>query len=105
MADKVEISKLQIDGKVHPTERAELLLHDVGLSWGMEVDSNDPELTGYRLGDTVKVEMETAEGDITGEAKVLRCLGSGPVNVELFGVSDLLKGEEVFRPLYNEPQS
>ena len=101
MTDKVEITQLQIDGKVRPTERAELLLHDVGLSWTMEVDSNDLELAGYMCGDTVKVEMETADGALTGEAKVLRSLGSAPVKVEMFGVSDLLKGEEVFRPLMN----
>jgi hypothetical protein len=101
MTDRITISKLQIGGKERPTERAELLLHDVGLSWGMEIDSNDPELAGYLSGDVIQVEMETAEGAITGEAKVLRCLGGDPVTIELFGFSDLLKGEEVWRPMYN----
>jgi hypothetical protein len=103
MAEKVEIIELRIDGEARQTERAELLLHDVGLSWTIEIESSDLALAGRMCGDNVTVEMQTADGVITGDARVLRCIGTSPAHIEMFGVGDLLKGEEVFRPLYNAP--
>lgn len=101
MADRIDITSLTIDDEPREAEKAVLVLNDVGTSWGLEIRSNDPVFMGYFGGNAHRVTMTTADGEFTGAVKVLRSLGAGPWDVEMFANGDLMKiedeNEEVFR--------
>jgi hypothetical protein len=95
MADRIDITSVRLAGEPRDTSRATLILNDVGLSWGLEIVSDDPVVGGYLGGNELEVEFEAPDGVLFGEAKVLRAPGPfQPFALEMFGNSDLMKAIE-----------
>ena len=86
--ENMKITKLTIGEVTAETTRADLIFNEFGPSWSIQADSDLPDFTAYPLGNEVDVVLETEDGELTGKAKVLRTIGLGPLNIELFGVSE-----------------
>ena len=98
--ETITIKKALVDGKDRHIKRGQLVLNDLGPSWGIELESGaDAGFETYSSGADITVEIETGRGVLTGPAKVLRAtkLSASVWKLEAFAMGPLMLGEEVFR--------